>query len=127
MIIVEKAVIMKASEMARAVKRMAHEVVEANKGVENLVLLALQNYGVNVTTLITGLGRTLFVGIPFNVIDAVRDGTFDRYLLRPFHPLKYLCFFLDFLLSNNLFKIWQNLLKLRFLLFHLLFLLFQQI
>lgn len=41
-------------------------------------------------TLITGLGRTLFVGIPFNVIDAVRDGTFDRYLLRPFHPLKYL-------------------------------------
>lgn len=42
----EKAVIMNASEMTRAVKRMAHEIVEANKGVENLVLLGVQRRGV---------------------------------------------------------------------------------
>ena len=42
----EKAVIMNASEMNRAIKRMAHEVIEANKGVENLVLLGVQRRGV---------------------------------------------------------------------------------
>ncbi|MBU2501761.1 MAG: bifunctional pyr operon transcriptional regulator/uracil phosphoribosyltransferase PyrR [bacterium] len=43
---VEKAVIMNSSEMTRAVKRMAHEVVEANKGVKDLVLLGIQRRGV---------------------------------------------------------------------------------
>jgi pyrimidine operon attenuation protein/uracil phosphoribosyltransferase len=42
----EKAVIMNASEMNRAIKRMAHEIIEANKGVENLVLLGVQRRGV---------------------------------------------------------------------------------
>jgi len=42
----EKAVIMNASEMTRALKRMAHEIVEANKGVENVVLLGIQRRGV---------------------------------------------------------------------------------
>lgn len=43
---VEKAVIMNTSEMNRAIKRMAHEVIEANKGVENLVILGVQRRGV---------------------------------------------------------------------------------
>lgn len=43
-------------------------------------------------TLIAGLGRALFVGIPFEVIDSVRDGTFDKILLLPYKPLKYLSF-----------------------------------
>ena len=42
----EKAVIMNASEMNRAIKRMAHEIIEANKGIENLVLLGVQRRGV---------------------------------------------------------------------------------
>jgi len=42
----EKAVIMNSGEMSRAVKRMAHEVVEANKGIENIVLLGIQRRGV---------------------------------------------------------------------------------
>ncbi len=42
----EKAVIMNSGEMTRAVKRMAHEIIEANKGVENLVLLGIQRRGV---------------------------------------------------------------------------------
>lgn len=49
---VEKAVIMNASEMARAVKRMAHEVVEANKGVDNLVLLGVQRRGVSLAKML---------------------------------------------------------------------------
>ena len=48
----EKAVIMNAGEMARAVKRMAHEVVEANKGVNNLVLLGIQRRGVSLARLL---------------------------------------------------------------------------
>ncbi len=44
----EKAVIMNAREMARAVKRMAHEIIEANKGIDNLVLLGVQRRGVSV-------------------------------------------------------------------------------
>jgi pyrimidine operon attenuation protein/uracil phosphoribosyltransferase len=42
----EKAVIMNAAEMNRAIKRMAHEIIEANKGIENLVLLGIQRRGV---------------------------------------------------------------------------------
>ena len=42
----EKAVIMNASEITRAMKRMAHEIIEANKGVDNLVLLGIQRRGV---------------------------------------------------------------------------------
>ena len=42
----EKAVIMNASEMNRAIKRMAHEIIEANKGVENLAILGVQRRGV---------------------------------------------------------------------------------
>ena len=43
---VEKAVIMNASDMARAIKRMAHEILEANRGVEDLVVLGVQRRGV---------------------------------------------------------------------------------
>ena len=48
----EKAVIMNAREMARAVKRMAHEIIEANKGVDNLVLLGIQRRGVSLAKMI---------------------------------------------------------------------------
>ena len=50
---VEKAVIMNASDMARAVKRMAHEVIEANKGVDNLVLLGIQRRGVSLAKMMS--------------------------------------------------------------------------
>nr|MEE4266545.1 bifunctional pyr operon transcriptional regulator/uracil phosphoribosyltransferase PyrR [Candidatus Krumholzibacteria bacterium] len=43
---VEKAAIMNSREMSRAIKRMAHEIVEAHKGVDNLVLLGVQRRGV---------------------------------------------------------------------------------
>jgi len=48
----EKAVIMDADEMIRAIKRLAHEVLEANKGVENLVLLGIQRRGVSLARML---------------------------------------------------------------------------
>lgn len=42
----EKAVIMNEQEMMRAIKRMAHEVLEANGGVQDLVILGVQRRGV---------------------------------------------------------------------------------
>ncbi len=43
---IEKAAIMNSKEMSRAIKRMAHEILEAHKGVENLVVLGVQRRGV---------------------------------------------------------------------------------
>ncbi len=43
---VQKAAIMNSHEMNRAIKRMAHEIMEANKGIEDLVLLGVQRRGV---------------------------------------------------------------------------------
>ncbi len=43
---VEKAVIMDGEEMQRAIMRIAHEIIEANKGTRNLVLLGIQRRGV---------------------------------------------------------------------------------
>jgi len=48
----EKAIIMNANEMTRALKRMAHEIVEANRGVDNLVLLGVQRRGVPLARLL---------------------------------------------------------------------------
>jgi pyrimidine operon attenuation protein/uracil phosphoribosyltransferase len=46
MSVLEKAVIMNAKDVARALKRMAHEILEAHKGTENLVLMGVQRRGV---------------------------------------------------------------------------------
>lgn len=48
----EKAVIMDADEMNRAVRRMAHEIVEANKGTVDLVLLGIQRRGVSMARML---------------------------------------------------------------------------
>ena len=43
---IEKAVIMNQDEVNRAIKRMAHEVLEANNGTGDLVILGIQRRGV---------------------------------------------------------------------------------
>jgi len=48
----EKAVIMNEDEMMRAIKRMAHEVLEANGGIGDLVLLGVQRRGVPLAALL---------------------------------------------------------------------------
>jgi len=42
----EKAKLMSETDMERAIRRMAHEIVEANKGLENVVLVGIQRRGV---------------------------------------------------------------------------------
>jgi pyrimidine operon attenuation protein/uracil phosphoribosyltransferase len=49
---VQKAVIMNRGEMQRALRRMAHEIIEANKGTEHLVLLGIQRRGVPLARMI---------------------------------------------------------------------------
>jgi pyrimidine operon attenuation protein/uracil phosphoribosyltransferase len=71
----EKAVIMNANEMNRAIKRMAHEVIEANKGVENLVLLGVQRRGVPLARM---LGEAIKAVEGTDVPQGALDITFYR-------------------------------------------------
>lgn len=66
----EKAVIMNASEMTRALKRMAHEIVEANRGVENLVLLGVQRRGVPLARLLNeAIAQIEGIEVPQGALD----------------------------------------------------------
>lgn len=40
--------------------------------------------------LTTGIGKFLFIEFPFDVVDAIREGEFDLYLLKPYNPLTFL-------------------------------------
>ncbi len=71
----EKAVIMNASEMNRAIKRMAHEIIEANKGIENLVLLGIQRRGVPLARM---LGEAIKAVEGSDVPQGALDITFYR-------------------------------------------------
>jgi pyrimidine operon attenuation protein/uracil phosphoribosyltransferase len=42
----EKTTIMDSTEVRRALRRIAHEIVEANKGTDDLILLGIQRRGV---------------------------------------------------------------------------------
>jgi pyrimidine operon attenuation protein/uracil phosphoribosyltransferase len=48
----EKAVIMNGDDVSRALKRMAHEVLEANSGTRDLVILGIQRRGVPLASLL---------------------------------------------------------------------------
>ena len=48
----EKAVIMNGDDVSRALKRMAHEVLEANSGTGDLVILGIQRRGVPLASLL---------------------------------------------------------------------------
>lgn len=63
-----KAEIMDESSIFRAITRISHEIIEKNKGVENLVLIGIQRRGVPLARLIAEKikeveGRTVPVGI----------------------------------------------------------------
>ncbi len=42
----EKARLMSETDMERAIRRMAHEIIETNKGLENVILVGIQRRGV---------------------------------------------------------------------------------
>lgn len=67
---IEKAVIMNQDEVGRAVKRMAHEVLEANGGTADLVLLGIQRRGVPLAGLLQEAIKTVEgEGVPSGAID----------------------------------------------------------
>lgn len=66
----EKAVIMNAKEMNRALKRMAHEIIEANKGIDNLVLLGVQRRGVSLARMLADAIRQVEgIEVPQGALD----------------------------------------------------------
>jgi len=66
----EKARIMDVEDMARATNRIAHEIVEANKGVKDLVLIGIRRRGVPLAHRIAG-AITEFEGrdVPVGTLD----------------------------------------------------------
>ena len=53
----KKADIMDEAAMSRAVKRIAHEIIEHNKGVENLLLIGIQRRGVPLAVSVSSSSR----------------------------------------------------------------------
>ncbi len=67
---VEKAVIMDGEEMQRAIMRIAHEIIEANKGTRNLVILGIQRRGVPLARQIgEAIARVEDVRLPIGSLD----------------------------------------------------------
>ena len=70
MTFLEKTVIMDGSEMRRALRRVAHEIVEANKGTDDLVLRGVQRRGVPLARMIAeSIQRFEEVEVPMGAID----------------------------------------------------------
>ncbi|MBD3221269.1 bifunctional pyr operon transcriptional regulator/uracil phosphoribosyltransferase PyrR [bacterium] len=66
----EKAVIMNEDEMTRAIKRMAHEILEASGGIQDLVLLGVQRRGVPLAGLLRDAIKAVEGGeVPMGSID----------------------------------------------------------
>ncbi len=66
----EKAQILDAAGIARAITRIAHEVVERNKGVQDVVLVGLRSRGVGLAHRIAGkLGEIEGAKVPVGALD----------------------------------------------------------
>ena len=66
----EKARIMDAQAMGRAVQRIGYEIVERNKGTENVVLIGIQRRGVPLSQRIAGhIERVEGVTVPVGCLD----------------------------------------------------------
>jgi len=68
MVLIDKAEIMDESTMMRALTRISHEIIEKNKGIEDLVLIGIQRRGVPLAKLIAKKieeveGREVSVGV----------------------------------------------------------------
>jgi pyrimidine operon attenuation protein/uracil phosphoribosyltransferase len=66
----EKATILDGGEMVRAVRRIAHEVVEANKGCENVVIVGVQRRGVTIARRVVDcIKEAEGVDVPLGTLD----------------------------------------------------------
>ena len=67
---VQKTTIMNSNEVKRALTRIAHEIIEANKGTEDLVLLGIQRRGVPLARMIAeAINRVEGVDVPLGSLD----------------------------------------------------------
>jgi len=67
---IEKNTILDGAEVRRALRRIAHEIVEANKGTDDLVLLGVQRRGVPLAKAIAeSIERFEDVSVPLGAID----------------------------------------------------------
>lgn len=67
---VKKKVIMDADAMRRAIVRISHEIIERNKGVENVVLVGIRTRGVPIAKrLAESIGRIENAAIPVGMLD----------------------------------------------------------
>ncbi len=66
----EKAQVMDGAAMARAITRIAHEIVERNKGVQDVVLIGLRSHGIELAHRIaTKLEEIEGVKVPVGALD----------------------------------------------------------
>ncbi len=77
--------VMSAEDLDRAIKRMAHEIIERNSGADNLVLIGLQTGG---DELAKRLGEAVSAIEGFNVPVGTLDATMHRddYGMKPVMP-----------------------------------------
>ncbi len=69
-IFVKKSTIMDADAMRRALVRIAHEIIERNKGVENVVLVGIRTRGVPIANRLAAVIEKIeAVSVPVGVLD----------------------------------------------------------
>jgi pyrimidine operon attenuation protein/uracil phosphoribosyltransferase len=68
--LIEKTIIMDEQAIRRGLIRIAHEIIENNKGIENLVLVGIRTRGVPLAErLATEIKRIEGVGLPVGILD----------------------------------------------------------
>ena len=80
-----KTQVMTASDVERAIRRMAHEILERNSGCEDIVVIGLQTGGVSLAErLVHDIGETAGIEVPVGSLDATMHR--DDFDLRPIMP-----------------------------------------
>lgn len=70
MTVIDKKVIMDAQAIQRAIKRIAHEIIERNKGVEDVILIGIRSRGVPLSERIADeIKKIEGVDVPVGVLD----------------------------------------------------------
>jgi pyrimidine operon attenuation protein/uracil phosphoribosyltransferase len=79
-------VLMDAGDIARALKRIAHEIVERNRGIENVVLIGIPRHGVPLAQRIAGHLAQIENPVPVGALDvALYRDDYNKRLVTPQH------------------------------------------
>ena len=93
---VKKNVLMDADAMRRAIVRISHEIIEKNKGVEDVVLVGIHTLGVPMAERLAAAIEMLFTDLASfsqsQVLTDPRRGALDPSLGAVFHQEFWICF-----------------------------------